>query len=77
MRLDAFDVFFASIVALLLAGLATAAVLGVRQTQLERDCLAAGYSRADWRFIGPSYCITRTDQTDVVVPVDSVRRARR
>lgn len=46
---------------------------GFRQTQTERFCLSHGYARADWRWIGPDYCITRTDQTDVVVPVESVK----
>lgn len=50
-----------------------AAVEAVQTTRLERFCLAHGYSRADWRVIGENYCITRTDQTDVVVPTSQVK----
>lgn len=45
----------------------------IQQGRTERFCLAHGYSRADWRWFGPNYCITRTDQTDVVVPTSEVK----
>lgn len=50
-----------------------AVVESVQTTRLERFCLAHGYSRADWRVFGENYCITRTDQTDVVVPASEVK----
>jgi hypothetical protein len=40
---------------------------------LERQCLRAGYPEASLRLIGPNYCIKRVDQTDVVIPADSVK----
>lgn len=70
---------------LVIAGLSLAVVLlsipigfyeYVRTAKLERECLSLGYSRADWRWIGPNYCVTRTDQTDIVVVVDSARKGR-
>lgn len=50
-----------------------AAVESVQTTRLERFCLAHGYARADWRVFGDNYCITRTDQTDIVVPTSEVK----
>ena len=46
----------------------------VSTLRTERACLRAGWPRADWRWIGPSYCIRRVNQTDVVVPLDSAAR---
>lgn len=70
---DAWDYGPLAVVLLLVALLGIAAFESVQATRLERLCLAHGYARSDWRWIGPNYCITRTDQTDVVVPVDAVR----
>lgn len=41
----------------------------VNQARVERRCLQHGYPTGDWRWIGPSYCIKRVDQTDTVVPL--------
>lgn len=58
----------------LLAALVLFSVVGaVEQSRLERFCLSHGYARADWRVFGESYCITRTDQTDIVVPQSKVK----
>ncbi len=53
--------------------LGSSLVEGYQQTKLERFCLAHGYARADWRWVGDNYCITRTDQTDIVVPQNKVK----
>jgi hypothetical protein len=41
-------------------------------TRIERECLDLGYSAARVYF-GPSYCVTRENGTDIVVPLDTAR----
>lgn len=43
---------------------------------LGAECLRHGYPRAEvtWNF--EQYCTKRVDQTDVVVPIEAVRRGR-
>lgn len=48
-------------------------ILAVSQkASISRTCLLAGFpsSATDWRMNG--FCIKRVDQTDVVVPVESI-----
>lgn len=45
----------------------------VKTQALERECLSYGYPRADWRWIGPDYCIKRLEQTDIVVEISYLR----
>lgn len=40
------------------------------------ECLSYGYSRAEVDMYLVSYCVRRLDQTDVVVPLEKVRRER-
>jgi len=48
-------------------------VMGVKAARLDADCLRAGYpnSKMTWNLEG--YCVKRVDQTDTVVPIDTVR----
>lgn len=55
----------------------TATYESVHQTRTERTCLALGYREASWRWSGPAYCIAREQQSDIVVTLDSARRAPR
>lgn len=76
---DERDLLLAGIVVIcLVLGILTVGIYeSVHQARVERECLAAGYRSGDWRWFGPSYCITRQDQTDVVVTLDSARRVKR
>ena len=41
---------------------------------VKRDCLAAGYASHTVVFPFEGYCIKRVDQTDVVIPVEGIRK---
>ncbi len=61
----------------LIAGLfSLLVVLAERETAVQRECLRLGYrdSTTTVGTFGPSYCISRRDQTDVVVPLDTLRK---
>jgi hypothetical protein len=62
-------------VALLLI-LAAFAGYSFMQWRVERACLRAGYPASSFRMIGSSYCMRRVDQTDQVVPLDSIEGVR-
>ena len=44
------------------------------ESAAERDCRKKGYPTAqvNWGGLGTAYCIKRVDQTDVVVPLESL-----
>lgn len=54
-------------------------VTGVRAFTLVKakaECLQAGYPSAQIDFYLEAYCIRRLDQTDVVEPLEKIRRER-
>jgi len=67
------DWFTIGFIAIVVALLGLRVGMTIKQRSTERFCLAHGYARADWRIIGESYCITRTDQTDIVVPLSKFK----
>ena len=61
-----------AIIALIVGVLALLVVLNRREAR----CLAYGYSSANTTMAMTTYCIKRVDQTDVVVRLDSLDRAK-
>ena len=48
-------------------------VVGYKESAFNRRCLRNGYPHAEYIIGGPSYCHTRINQTDIVIPEDSLR----
>lgn len=69
---DDFVAFLLSMVAL--AIVAAMVLLAGTKMNLNSKCLALGYRSVaiDWRL--NRYCVTRTDQTDIVVPIAEADR---
>ncbi len=49
-------------------------ILGINRR--EAQCMEYGYASANTTMFGTTYCIKRVNQTDVVVRLDSLQRAR-
>jgi hypothetical protein len=43
----------------------------------KRECLALGYADARTLFFSPTYCVVRTDQSDVVITLEEARKKGR
>lgn len=61
---------------LLFAFIAWCIVLAVVEIPLQSECLSRGYREAKIDFFFNRYCITRSDQTDIVVPLEYAYRRR-
>ena len=48
-------------------------VFGVASANARKQCLAAGWPKAEVDYMLNTYCIKRVDQTDVVVPLKELR----
>lgn len=60
-RLELFIIVFAVI------GSISVFILSAKDYKLQRYCLSKGYPQSSYNIIGPSYCIKRINQTDVVI----------
>jgi hypothetical protein len=61
--------FFGGIaVTVMVVILTWAILLALFQANYERGCLLSGYKHGSIDFLFNGYCVTRVDQTDIVVP---------
>ncbi len=70
---DSFEVEVGIIVTVIVLVLAYALCLGIVGAFTHNACLERGYSSSAVAWDLDQYCITRVDQTDIVVPLRSLR----
>jgi len=76
MHLTAAEKAIMAVIVLLMLLMLRGTYEAIQRLRVERHCLAAGWPHGNFRWIGPSYCIKRVDQTDVVKSLADVEAGR-
>ena len=69
--------FLISVVIFIVLGLiAVPVAIELRSSAVESDCHRLGYpdKRINWVGFGKAYCVKRVEQTDVIVPLDDLKK---
>jgi hypothetical protein len=69
-----FRLFVGGLVTFVVGFFVVAVFAATRDYRYQQACLRSGYPEARWFLGGQAYCVKRVNQTDVVVPLDQVRR---
>lgn len=67
------DAGFWTMVAFLAVGLALCVGYAIWESKLNRECKELGYREAQVAWFLEPFCVTRSEQTDLVVPMRELR----
>lgn len=70
------NLFFLVLFLSIVTSLGAVAVYGTVHARANVECLSHGYPKAIVDMYLNAYCVRRVDQTDVVEPLEKVRRER-